>query len=762
VAINANRPVKYRKYTGTHEGTHDLIHRRDARTTKMLGVLSDATVQAFLKHWPEYAKKSAQELREEVVATAVGLIAVGERPVFLSDFQYGRIKQLYEDILANPPTPPTGQAADGEMAHSLGNFIVGEMARDAKDSAVGRSLVLGLDQAASKTASLVGQIANENHAATKALTREDKKWLQARDAKGYSNLQKLLEATPGTPVTSPNARITEFVRVYNKGKEITGKEAERVKLPLLAGGLFKMAKTGRFLRDFSDDAHEAMHYGSGPMFEAMVKAIVRDNPGLKAPAVKDMLLAAKSPDPIRHHGSLEKLREIKNLPSFVQLKGGQWVPVLNVNPVGMVPSAVRSMGRRIYFFEQFGKDTRVARMRARHVAHEGSEEAFNNIISVYYNRPFRRVWGNPRNLWRRLLRVADDIVAAGQTSLSAIPNLPQTLVQVPRYVGVANYLRAVAQTMRHPLATSADAATVGAINRSLLDFTFHEGQLIEDAGRIATGLFTRVNMSHWVAHWNNIVASAAFKFRAEQWKKHGIPSGDTRLAQELRLTAKEIAETNAGSMSTQTYQKIIQNGVKVTQYVTEDSHRQSEFQNIPLLSSVFAYNNYLIGTTKSSFRMAGDLVEAIRSGQRDKIIGSTRRMLIVLAGLLGAGLLGMMLRRAAYRKELVKPDETNLQLVAQALQEVQVLGPVQRMYDAATYSNNAEQALVRLSPKFKIICDSLQTAWMMLKENDNPKPSDPTTADRADRFGKRNIPAYRAIRGVMGDEDQKPQRLKHQ
>lgn len=677
---------------------------------------------------------------------------VNEGQPLFSKNQGPQMTPLYSGV----PIPQFIMDAATDFTGKLVNFVSGEMAQSVNNTPAGKGLIRGLDEAASYEASLAGQVANDDHRATKALSHADKKWMMDHDAEGYSNIQKALEDTPSGPVTVPSPEIKQWVDVYNKMKSITGHEAERVKLPLQGGGTFHMAKSGRFLRQFTGEALEALHNGSGPLYAAIQKAIMKNNPGVTKAMAKDMLEAMRSPDPIKHVSVLEKLRTIKNLPSYVQMPGGEWVSVLETDPTTMITRSARAMARRIGFFEQVGSDEHVAKLRAKHVESGGKERPFDNVIAVYNRRPFGRVGGDPRSAGRRLLKVADSMIVSAQTSLSAIPNLPQTAVQVPRYAGAANFVRAIGTTLMHLQATADDLAAVGAINHSIMDWTLHEGRKLEDVASLASGVVSRVTLTHWIAQFNNMVAGTAMKFRADQWAKGGIPASQQRLAKELRLTPAEIAAVNAGRMSWQTRNKIIQNGIKLTQYVTEDPHRKSQFQNIPLLRSLFDYQNYAIGSGKSSVRAAGDIVDAIRSKSPIKLRGAMIRSFYLLAGAVGASLASLMMRRAIYQQDMVQEGENAENLIGKALWDAQMMGPVQRMVDASNYGNTIEQQAIRLSPKLKFYFDAIGTMVKLLHASKEPKAKgkntkeQPTTAQLVDQFFSRNVPIYRASERAIG------------
>jgi hypothetical protein len=627
------------------------------------------------------------------------------------------------------------------------NFVTGEISAPLHKNAPGRHVRRQLDTKETKKASLLGKLQNDSHDAITALSRSDRNWLSEHDPLGYSNMQRMREDTVAGRVAAPNPKLAAIETVTQKMMDLTGDEAVRVGLPRADGTPFVKAKSGRFLRQFTPEAVEAIHNGGGPMLDAIEAAIVRDNPGVTLDMAKEMLNAIRDPDPIRHVGALEKVRTIKNLPSYVEVNG-EWYPILETDPSRAIMGAASTLADRIYFYEQFGDDAAVAKLRADYVHAGGSGRDFDNTIAVANGRKLGGQY-DPRQTGVRIVRATNSLISAAQTSLSAIPNVPQTLVQVPRYTGWGNYAKAVGNALMHPKATVRDVAALGAMNRSVMDWTVQDGRRLEDYTRIITGSMNRLSGAHWVAQFNNMVAGKAFEHRADSWKRNGLPNADLGLARDLRLTPKEITEIRAGKMSPETYGKIVQNGVKITQYITEDPHRKSRFQHSPLFNAIFSYQNYGIGTAKSTGRMVAEIQSAFKSkpgsGQR---LAAGRHLASMLVGTIGAGLLTTIMRRGIQRQELVKDDETTASMIGKALWETQLLGPAQRMFETND-RQTWDQWVTNLSPKVRMLVNAAAAL-----SGDGDYEATPRN-EVAGKFASRNIPAYRAASKWMGEAPQR-------
>jgi len=686
---------------------------RDENVTQKSWQKTPEVDQAFHDQVMEFASRALDRPVGDTAIAAAQKEIEADLPTSAAEPKPGPIDGFSRDEQGAVPVAALGRLASRTIAPigSLFNSVMGEISFTLRHSAAGRVLCAKLDTVATKAASMVGQIENQAADAYHNLTRDDRKWLSAVDVNGYSNLQRLIEDTPSGPLTVPNDAVERMLAAYANMIDATGLEAIRVGVQAVTptGEVidFKQAQSGRFLRNLTPDAFVAIHQGSGPLFDAITRAIARDN-GVGLAKAGEFLREWLGPQAVRRAGQLERLRAIKHLPSAVDL-GGSVVAIQETDPYLAIMGNAKRQARRIYFIEEFGQNiggqpTEIERLRAEYQRDGGKVADFDDVITVFERRPYKRVFTDPRNPLNRVLRVADSIVATAQTSLSAVPNLPQTLVLVPKYVGVKNYLGAVVRAIRHPRQTTAQLAAMGAMNRAVIDWTLRPGHGPEDFVRIMRGMVARGTGLEALSQFNNMVAGEGFRRLADVWRKTGISSKDIAVARDLRLTPAEIAAVNAGEMTQPVYNKITQNGVKITQFITEDPHRMSKLQHIPLLNGLFAYNNYAIGTAKAVARTVRETGKALASRDPKQAGAAARRITLLLAGSVGAGTVSLLLRRAIKGQPPIREDETLLAILGKALWEVSLLGPTQRMQDAFSYSGGTtEKAMVNLSPKLVAI-----------------------------------------------------------
>jgi len=602
--------------------------------------------------------------------------------------------------------------AAGKQAYIAANAFTGEMAERIRDTRAGKLVASFLDDASSKTATLVGKFANQAHDAYKGLKADDRAWLdKVERGTTYSNQQRLLEDTPAGRLTAPNPRIQKWLDTYQLMMDVTGDEAIAKGVKRSDGTPFAKAKGGRMLRELTPDAWDAMHIQSGPLYDAIVTMVANEN-GTTPQQAKATLKEMFDPSSVREVGAIEDYRKIKNFASHVTV-GKTQMPILESDPYLSIMSAGRRMAQRIYFIEKFGQvtkdqpDTLLDELRARHGRAKGSQAAFDDVIRVWNGRPYGRLGGEPRSWWKRTGRVIDGLIGSQQTSAAVIPNIPQVAVQGPRYTGFVNLAKGLMETISHPRASAQTLAEMGAVNRSVMEWTIRSGHVPEDIARIARDVAARGVGSHWVNQFNNLAIGNAGRAMVDQWRKFGLPMKSVQIAKELRLTSSEIVDARKGVISQATANKIVQNLVKVTQYTAEDPHRRALIQNVPVLNFIFAYNSYFVGTTKSAARAVNEARAAIESKDPRRMADAAEGLAKLLVGMMGAGAAAMILRRLFKGEEIKKRDEAYWEMAVSALWEAGVMGSAQRFVDAFHWSNgsSAEKLAVAMMPKVSYIAD---------------------------------------------------------
>lgn len=373
----------------------------------------------------------------------------------------------------------------------------------------------------------------------------------------------------------------------------------------------------------------------------------------------------------------------------------------------------------------------LARKHAQEAGHARAELDFKDFIRVFQGLPFH--WMD-RSLGNRFLKLTSDIIGAAQTSLSVIPNIPQTAMQVPKLAGMGNYLQAVKNTLAHRNLTQTQIMAMGGFQKGVLHWGMEHGYKLESVGRNIRQGTALITGAKFIGEMNNTIAGESFRLLGEQWLNSGLSVKDIPLAKQLRLNDSQIKMLREGSFESdyvrdQILKKIIQNGISVTQFTTENRARRGLIENIPLLNMLFAYSNYTIGTTRANVTTVGALMSSLKELRKSPgnveayqgVLTNLQSITALMVGSVGAGFMANIMREAISGRaaELPENEEAWEILGDKALAglvEVQLLGAAQRMLDPLNYSNGIpERALIGLMPQVAAIVSLFGTVAGMGK-----------------------------------------------
>ncbi len=223
----------------------------------------------------------------------------------------------------------------------------------------GQVLVEGLDQAEVFAKAARGKFEERIVNVYRRMHDPDIRWLMKTDEFGYSNIRKLIDRV-GTRenVDAPNERVRAYAQLMHDVDDFTTSEAVRLGVlrELPSGSLERLRRSmqDRLPRMLVPDAWKAIDDKSGALYDAIVEAAKRDNPGLTFKQIEDELQQSYARGAIRHTGILEKSRKIKKLPDEVQVHG-QRVAILHTEPYMLATRSIERQARRLGFIEQFGQ-----------------------------------------------------------------------------------------------------------------------------------------------------------------------------------------------------------------------------------------------------------------------------------------------------------------------------------------------------------------------------------------------------------------------
>ncbi len=341
-----------------------------------------------------------------------------------------------------------------------------------------------------------------------------------------------------------------------------------------------------------------------------------------------------------------------------------------------------------------------------HVAEGGKIGDINSVQRVMQGLPYHELG---TDIVSRMGKFVSQMIGSFQTSLSVVPNIPQTALVVPHDVGILNYLTAVKNVLTNRNMTENQLASMGAVFRVLHSWRIERGYWLEGIGRNVGTVVSKVSGMESLAHMNNLFAGEAYRLFAEGIRNHGAKAGDLVVLKESsRLNPKELAEVQAGKMSDETFQKIVQNGISHSQFVTEDPYMRSKIENIPLAKMIFAYSNYAMGQTRVAAGLAGEVKTMLgkNAGIGDRL-GLAKRLAVVLASAYGVGQLSGMLRSVVNGKVdpiSENPKEEFWDNAWKSIAEVQFFGAANRMLGPFQYDNGIiEKAGIGMAPQATLI-----------------------------------------------------------
>lgn len=580
---------------------------------------------------------------------------------------------------------------------------------------VGRQVVQNLDDAISKTLSMIGEIDSQAIKAAKGLNKADRKWMQAPSENGLSNFDKMIEGN----LKPLNDRVKKWLDAYDFMYNRTGDEAERI-------GVARQAKDGKTvpfkkseflkrLRSYVPEARQAIRDQQGPYWDALVDSIVKLNPTIKSFAeASDALAEATTPD-VRREGSLEKVRLIPIVPTYVNVNG-KWKNVLDTDPYTTIMSPADFLSRRMYFIEAFdlgveGKGKTVDQLR-RQIAQEGKTgNDFDTTLRDYFKIPYGRVSAvlglDPTGGAMQSFRALDRAIGATQTSLAAVYNPFEPLRFAWRYGGFKNLLKSYAKVISSPSSAIDKTIASGAIQRVFVEPTVRKGFVIDDVSRIGTEWATMA-LEKSETFFNAVVVDMMDAKIRQDWLNNGVPEAEIALLKELRLNDAEMDDAKIGVFSEQTQNKMFQNVVKVSKFMTESKFRKGKLQNIPLIKFFASYASYGIGATKATGRMFNRAHKAMGSKNPAVKRRAAGEVLGWLIASVGVGMLQQLAKRTLKGKPPKEQDEEWWNLVSNSFWEVQIFGPVQRMLDSYSYLKSGDDAtdyIIGMAPKIAAILD---------------------------------------------------------
>lgn len=348
-------------------------------------------------------------------------------------------------------------------------------------------------------------------------------------------------------------------------------------------------------------------------------------------------------------------------------------------------------------------------MTKQYLAEGGDGRYLDSVLKVAQGIPLTSL---PENGITRGARFVSSLLSAIQTPFASIPHAFQTLTQLPWQAGLRNYLKAIGTVISDPQGSRDLSTHLLGIRQAEWNWRTNEGYSLRNIGQAIQYAMTKGTGLDWVMSRNREIATQTFRLMAEDYQANGISEKQTASAQKMfGLSDKDIVDTNNHEMSDQTFAKIVQQGVGNTLFSSDRPYNKGLIENIPALRMLFAYNSYVLGTTRSNFGLINDFKESIFNHDVSGVFQNTTKLATALAGFVGAGVVTQTLRDAIKGTTPRSVDDSYWETMLGALNETAGLGMVHRLTDAFKYDGGViEKTAFGLTPQLNALTQLFGTA----------------------------------------------------
>lgn len=604
------------------------------------------------------------------------------------------------------------------------------------------------------------------------LTTKEKRWMENFRDDGWTNWATLREHPNRLDAATVPQAVIALSQVSTEQQVDSARGAIEARLPQRRSdgtvGIFQPAKGGRYYRIMTPAGQSALGNQVGDVFEALLawhQEHSDRNPDLPLTAeeLKKVLRGEQKSGKTKQAGSLEYTRVFKELPTALKVND-KWVPILECRPVNHFMSSNESQWRRIAFWQvaqdrllgpgryQFGEyndetgeyelphpdnpeltdvDGLVDQLRTILVNEEASRKhghpervkrTFKRVLDNYF-RQFQGgvmeevfLGGDHHNRILQGIQIIDRNQMSSMLSFSGLWDLMQSTAST-HIVGIKNLLEAHAKVLSNPKKYAAEYQAIGAVMLRHNDFMLRKTQRELTGGLLERGTAQVMMVGAEIAEkYAQTVTATAYDIWADRINGDLKDRQARELRIDLRLTDAEILEVARGEMSDATKAKIIQNGVKNTNYLAEDPMHRGLLQNNGLLRRMVPFTSVMSGSFRAADRIVAHLKEdvgRIKRGDKEATLDLIRNMggmLTFIVGCYGRGFVQNMLRRLITGRPLIRPEEEDdwAGTMFESLGEGAVFGPYWRLFEAAKYSGgDPHRMAINMLPRVSIWLDTI-------------------------------------------------------
>jgi len=366
------------------------------------------------------------------------------------------------------------------------------------------------------------------------------------------------------------------------------------------------------------------------------------------------------------------------------------------------------------------------KLREGHYRQGGNPADMDRVWHVFQDRPLAVPGATGTG---RTIQLASTIVESSMTSLNVLSNAFQFLVAVNESTEgrLRNIPRALVDTVKsfYQLADDYDLVrkegfNAGAMKPTLQRYTTDSNYWMTRASQFIRGTTGTIFGSARMSEFLNVFSLRMAQHMAERWQTKFDPRKSGAQARRLRLKEAEIAEIAAGKLEpgSLTYNKILQNFIKITQGNTEAKHRKGYIENNPWLKMAFSFSSYMNLQNRRAEATMTELHKSYKDfkslknlASADKLLAATGAVIVGLGFAVSGGELNRLLKDSVHRRPPERDDEEWWQRMKNDLMEYQAIGHAARFFEIGDHPQSTQNALLAQSPLASTVSQFLTAAY---------------------------------------------------
>lgn len=450
---------------------------------------------------------------------------------------------------------------------------------------------------------------------------------------GTSKFQDAVENDTALAELSPKAQ--EAVQFFRQFIVQTGEDVARIRTPENAPILMQTDEglvpftgaTGgkRLIRQWTPEMWEVMHAGEqSRAFRALAQALAEVN-GLPEDVAMSALNGIRD-QVVERRSAVEVARTFKQFPSFIRLRDGAEVPLLQTDPMHAASSIVDGLAKRIGYIQQFGQSAEGAslgeRLRESFVRSGGEQVDVDNAMRALQGIPVDAPSATlrPGTKAYEAARVYDTASRVGNAALltrSFVPNIFESVSKTPVVGGIRNSLRAyrdmgrMAVDPKFRTEMMRDIEQRGWHTVDMIDAMLTPGREMESGGRIIGQALTLPATK--VNELNDVHAAITARGMLKTLEAGKGSAMDRQRLELLQFTPEQIGTIMAGNPTPETAPLFDAVGRRLVSYSQGSTSMPAEMSR--LLSSrdyarVIAFDRYAQFTANRFVRQVQAIAEA--------------------------------------------------------------------------------------------------------------------------------------------------------